>query len=93
MSKKASRSNSPFPFPRSDAARAAANRATAKIVANFPPGLSQPALRALAGAGIVKLSDLTKITEAQLAALHGMGPKGVRVLREALAAEGQRFAK
>jgi hypothetical protein len=59
---------------------------------DLPPGLSQPALRALAGAGYTRLEQLTKVREADLLKLHGMGPKGVRILREALSARGLSFA-
>jgi hypothetical protein len=59
--------------------------------AAFPPGLSGPALRALAGAGVGSVADLRRWSEADLAALHGMGPKALAVLREALAAAGGRF--
>jgi hypothetical protein len=57
----------------------------------FPPGLSQPALRALAGAGYTRLEQLRKVAEADLLKLHGMGPKGVRILRAALEAQGLSF--
>lgn len=59
--------------------------------AAFPAGLSGPALRALATAGIRSLRGLTRWTERDVARLHGMGPKGVRVLKQALAAEGLEF--
>lgn len=59
--------------------------------AAFPP-VGGPALRALANAGIRSLSQLAKWTERDLLELHGMGPKGVRMLREALEAEGRRFS-
>ena len=55
--------------------------------AAFPAGLSGPALRALANAGIRSTRDLAKWTDGELAALHGMGPKGVRILSEARAAK------
>lgn len=58
----------------------------------FPPGLSQPALQALIHAGYTSLEQLTAATAKELLALHGMGPKGIRILREALAAEGLAFA-
>lgn len=58
----------------------------------FPLGLSQPALRALDGAGYTRLSQLTGATAKELLALHGMGPKGIRILREALAVAGLSFA-
>ena len=57
----------------------------------FPPGVSGPALRALNVAGVRSMSDLTRWSEADLAALHGMGPKALAVLRTALAATGRTF--
>ena len=59
---------------------------------DFPDGLSQPARRALAGAGYTHLEQLTKATEKELKSLHGMGPKGVRQLREALAEHDLAFS-
>jgi hypothetical protein len=59
----------------------------------FPEGLSQPALRALAGAGYTRLDQLASVTEADLLKLHGMGPKGIETLRRALQAAGKSFAK
>lgn len=50
----------------------------------FPPGLAQPALRALHGAGYTRLEHLTQITEADLRKLHGMGPKAIGLLKKAL---------
>jgi len=58
---------------------------------DFPSGLSQPALRALAGAGLTSLQTLTRVSEAELKQLHGMGPKGIDTLRRALAAQGLSF--
>jgi hypothetical protein len=55
----------------------------------FPPGISGPALRALAGAGIRSLAGLTRWTESDLAGLHGMGPKALGILKSALAARGK----
>lgn len=57
----------------------------------FPRGLSGPALRALAHAGIRSMPQLAQHTESSVAALHGMGPKGVRLLKDALAKQGRRF--
>ena len=59
---------------------------------DFPPKLSRPAQRALAGAGYVRLAQLTTVREADLAKLHGMGPKALGQLRQALAARGESFA-
>lgn len=37
------------------------------------PKLAAPARRALAGAGYIRLEDLTKATESEVMQLHGMG--------------------
>lgn len=52
---------------------------------DLPAGLGAPARRALVGAGYLRLEQLTEVTEAELLKLHGIGPKGIRILREALA--------
>lgn len=49
--------------------------------------ISEPALRALNGAGYIKLSDLAHIKDEQLLRLHGMGPKALLVIKEALERE------
>jgi hypothetical protein len=54
--------------------------------------LAAPARRALAAAGITRLSDLTRITEKEISSLHGIGPNAVRTLRAALEAHGLAFA-
>ena len=59
----------------------------------FPLKLAKPAQRALASAGYTRLDQLTTVTETDLAKLHGMGPKALGQLREALAAVGKSFAK
>ncbi|MEZ4593609.1 MAG: DNA-directed RNA polymerase subunit alpha C-terminal domain-containing protein [Chloroflexota bacterium] len=59
---------------------------------SWPKGVSQPAQRALAAAGIENLAQLSAISEAELLKLHGMGPKAIRHLREALAEQGLTFA-
>jgi predicted RecB family nuclease len=58
---------------------------------SFPSGLSGPALRALAHAGIRTMAQLAQHTESEVASLHGMGPKGIRVLREGLQLERRHF--
>jgi DNA-directed RNA polymerase alpha subunit len=55
---------------------------------NAWPKTSAPAQRALEGAGYKKLSDLTQVSEAELLALHGMGPKALGILKAALAERG-----
>ncbi len=55
------------------------------------PNISAPATRALAGIGITRLEQLTTVTEADLKKLHGMGPKGIRILKESLHERGLSF--
>ncbi len=43
---------------------------------DLPTDLSNPARRALVGAGYVYLKQFTKLSEAEVLKLHGMGPKG-----------------
>jgi len=57
---------------------------------NFPK-IGAPATRALEAAGYTKLKQLTKVTEAEIGQLHGMGPKALGILREALKVEGLSF--
>lgn len=59
----------------------------------LPSELAKPARRALARAGYVRLEHLTKVSEAEVLRLHGMGPNALDQLRRALAARGQSFAK
>ncbi len=57
------------------------------------PKIGKPATRALATLGITCLSQVTRLSKAELAALHGVGPKAIGILEAALAARGQAFAK
>jgi hypothetical protein len=59
---------------------------------DLPTKLSAPARRALAGAGYVRLEQLTRICEAELKKLHGIGPNALKQLRLALNAKGLSFA-
>lgn len=59
---------------------------------DLPADLAGPARRALAAAGYTRLEQLTRISEAELRRLHGMGPKALDQLRRALAASGDTFA-
>jgi hypothetical protein len=53
--------------------------------------LAAPARRALANAGIASLADLGRFSEAELRALHGMGPNALDKLRAAMEREGVRL--
>jgi hypothetical protein len=59
---------------------------------DLPSGLSAPARRALVGAGYVRLEQLTRISEAEIKHLHGIGPNALKQLRHALEARGLSFA-
>lgn len=67
-------------------------RAAGERPSDLPTRLSAPARRALAGAGIVTLSDLSQWREQDVLALHGMGPKAMPALKQALADAGLSFA-
>ena len=53
------------------------------------PSIGAPAERALTAAGYSSLAHLDGVSAKGLTALHGVGPKAMRILREALAAEGR----
>jgi len=56
-----------------------------QIVCHPIPGkIGQPALRALAAAGIRNLEMVAQVPESELLALHGVGPKAIRLLRSAM---------
>jgi DNA-directed RNA polymerase alpha subunit len=57
------------------------------------PKIAAPAQRALQSIGITTLEQLTKITEAELLQLHGMGPNALDKLRQALAERGLSFRR
>ena len=59
---------------------------------NDLPKLSNPAKRALAGANIESLEQLSHFSAADIKKLHGMGPNGMKQLQEALTAKGLSFA-
>ncbi|MFS0575004.1 helix-hairpin-helix domain-containing protein [Sporosarcina sp. 179-K 3D1 HS] len=58
---------------------------------NLPPGMAKPAVRALTEAKIESLEQLAAMTEADLSKLHGIGPRALQQLREALAYKGMAF--
>ena len=59
---------------------------------SLPRGIGRPATNALALIGVTTLQQVAEHTERELLVLHGVGPKAIRVLREALAADGRSFA-
>ena len=56
------------------------------------PKVAAPAQRALAQAGITRLEQLAKISEAELKQLHGIGPNAIKQIGDALAAKGLSLA-
>ena len=55
------------------------------------PRIGAPATRALASVGITRLSQLTDHCAEELLRLHGMGPRAIKILRQALADQGLSF--
>lgn len=58
----------------------------------LPHAIGKAARRELALHGYTDLESLTTATTAELLAIHGVGPKAVRILGEELAAVGLAFA-
>lgn len=58
---------------------------------DLPIGLAKPAQRALATVGYLRLEQFTKLSEAEVLQLHGMGPKVLDLIRQALIAKGHSF--
>ena len=48
------------------------------------PKVGAPAMRALHSAGYSTLRDLAGVSRAELAELHGMGPKALGIIQSAL---------
>ncbi|MGZ4873440.1 MAG: DNA-binding protein [Candidatus Angelobacter sp.] len=57
----------------------------------WPKGVAQPAQRALGSAGYTSVDQLVNAREADLATLHGMGPKALGILRDAPKKRGKSF--
>jgi hypothetical protein len=55
------------------------------------PRIGAPATRALTSVGITRLSQLTDHRAEELLKLHGMGPRAIKILRQALADQGLSF--
>ena len=54
----------------------------------LPRGLGAPAIRALTGAGYTGLDQLAGVPASQLRGMHGMGPRALSRLQEALEERG-----
>ena len=79
------------PLPQDPALRVEADALTAPMRAEFPKGVGNPALRALAARQLTTMEHLTAVTEKELLGMHGIGPKAVRILRDALYLRGLVF--
>ena len=52
------------------------------------PKVGKPALRALGTLGVITLEQVAQYSERELLALHGFGPRAIRILAPALAEHG-----
>jgi hypothetical protein len=64
---------------------------TMSETADLPRGIGAPATRAFELAGYTRLEQFTQARARDLLALHGVGPKAISVLGEALAERGLAF--
>lgn len=55
------------------------------------PSIGRPATTALLEAGITRLEQIASFGRSRLLALHGVGPKAVRILDDALHEHGLRL--
>lgn len=55
------------------------------------PRIGAPATRALAAIGVTRLSQVAELRADDVLALHGVGPRAIRLLRAALADRGLTF--
>jgi predicted flap endonuclease-1-like 5' DNA nuclease len=55
------------------------------------PNIGRPATRALAQIGVRNVEQLAAYTEEDILALHGVGPRAIRVLRPVMEERGIRF--
>jgi hypothetical protein len=68
-------------------------RGTIRLMASpdtgLPRSIGAPAIRALTAAGYTELRQLANVPAAELGKLHGVGPKALRLLQEALMEQGK----
>ena len=62
------------------------------VPTEYPTALGRTARRELARHGFTTYAQLAVVTPKDLLAIHGVGPKAVRILGEELAARGLAFA-
>lgn len=64
-----------------------------EVRTEFPHGIGRVARRELAANGFTRYEQLTAVSGGELLAIHGIGPKAVRILGEELARRGLAFAE
>jgi hypothetical protein len=70
------------------AGRADTIRSVVTADQGLPGNIGAPATRALTAAGYTELRQLANVPAAELKKLHGVGPRALRLLQEALEARG-----
>ncbi|CAG9621832.1 helix-hairpin-helix domain-containing protein [Sutcliffiella rhizosphaerae] len=60
---------------------------------DLPSKIGKPATRALVRAGYLRLEQFTELTESDVLKLHGMGPKAMGIIKDALEEKGLSFAR
>lgn len=60
---------------------------------DLPTEIGKPATRALLSAGVFTMDEVSARGKASVAALHGVGPKALRILEQALAEAGKSFVR
>lgn len=63
-------------------------RYVARMTDGDLPKIGAPATRALASIGVTTLQQVVEHDRAELLALHGFGPRAMRILEDALAERG-----
>ncbi|RJN31415.1 hypothetical protein [Nesterenkonia natronophila] len=64
------------------------NTPDVRPVGDLPNSMGKTAARELKNAGIDSLLKASEHTEEELGAIHGVGPKAVRIIKEALSEKG-----
>jgi predicted flap endonuclease-1-like 5' DNA nuclease len=71
--------------------RAMADTPDVRPVGDLPNEIGKTAARELSVNGITSLEQVARHSQKELLAIHGVGPKAIRILGDALAAEGLGF--
>ena len=63
------------------------------LTQNFPKGVGEPAISAFEAAGYTRFEQLSGVSESELRKLHGVGPKAIRIINQALIDSGKKPLK